>query len=86
MDSVATGDGINIGSPTPLDVYEALRILKACKLNWFELVSQIKSRVDVANDLISTVLDDQLISGNVELCENDRKIAERSRQAFWYTL
>ena len=41
--------------------------------------------MDVADDLISTVLDDlghQLTSGNVELCENDRKIAERLRQAF----
>ena len=86
MYSAVTRDRINIDNPTPLDVYQALDILKACKLNWFELVSQIKkSIVDDTNDLISTVLDDlghQLESGNVELCENDRKIAEQSRQAF----
>jgi hypothetical protein len=86
MYSVVARDRINIDNHTPLDVYQALDILKACKLNWFELVSQIKkSIVDDTNDLISTVLDDlghQLESGNVELCENDRKIAEQSRQAF----
>ncbi|CAB3996207.1 Hypothetical predicted protein [Paramuricea clavata] len=89
---VVTDDGINPDFLTlnaknnhMLDVNQVLCILKECTFNWFELVSQLESRLNVSDDLVSNVLDElgnQLTSNNLGLSEMDQKIAEQSWQAY----
>ena len=76
---------LNAKNNPMLDVNQVLCILKECTFNWFELVSQLESRLNVSDDLVSNVLDElgnQLTSNNLGLSEMDQKIAEQSWQAY----
>ena len=67
------------------DVVKALDVFKTCKFNWFELVTQLNSRSNMTDDLITDTLDElghKLASGSLGLSEIDQKNAQQSHKAY----